>query len=180
MKPIDTLSDDELAHQVQRAVALPDAPAALIHAATALWPVPQPAGVAEVAEVAQAAWRLVHAVLRFDSAARPALAHGMRSSGTTTRHLLYSAQGRDIDLRLSPAAGRFALSGQILGPDEAGIVELVAANDATTPAPGAYRAALDELGAFRLDGVPSGTYCLTLRMGGDHIVLPPLEVGAAA
>jgi hypothetical protein len=177
MKPIDTLSDDELAHQVQRAAALPDAPADLIRAATALWPASQPAGVVEVA---QAAWRLVHAVLRFDSATRPALAHGMRSSGTTTRHLLYSAQGRDIDLRLSPAAGRFALSGQILGPDEAGIVELVAANDAAAPAAGAYQASLDELGAFRLDGVPSGTYCLTLCMGSDRIVLPPLEVGAAA
>jgi hypothetical protein len=46
MKPIDTLSDDEFAHQVQRATALPDAPAGLIRAATVLWPqTPPRAGV---------------------------------------------------------------------------------------------------------------------------------------
>ena len=33
------------------------------------------------------------------------------------------------------------------------------------------------LGEFRLEGMRRGTYVLTLRMGDDEIVLPPIEVG---
>ena len=41
-------------------------------------------------------------------------------------------------------------------------------------------APLDDLGAFRLDGVRGGIYRLTLRVGGDEIVLPPIVVGERA
>ena len=65
--------------------------------------------------------------------------------------------GRDIDLRISPAAEHFALSGQILGPDEPGVVELAA-----RPARSAHRRRTTPrsttLGEFRLDGVRGGTY----------------------
>ena len=112
MKPIDSLSDDEFAHLVQRSVALPDAPPSLVRAAIDLWPGAQPSALQSAAE---AAWRLVTAVLSFDSWAQPPVALGMRAAPSSTRHLLFSAQGRDIDLRISPAAEHFALTGQILG-----------------------------------------------------------------
>ena len=174
MKPFDKLSDDEFAHLAQRAAKLPDAPPALVRAAVALWPA-RPA--ASLSEVARSALRLITAVLSFDSWAQPPVALGMRSLASDTRHLLFSAMGRDIDLRISPAAEHYALSGQILGPDEAGMVELSTEPGGGNADGGAYIASLDELGEFRLDGVRGGTYRLTLRMGSDEIVLPPIEVG---
>jgi hypothetical protein len=173
MKPIANSSDDEFVGLVQEAVALPDAPQPWLRAAIDLWPDQAP-----LAAVASSAWRLVKAVLAFDSWAQPALAAGLRSGASDTRHLLFNAQGRDVDLRIARAGGAFVLSGQILGPDETGIVELVnqgvAASDKL---PAARMTSLDELGEFRIDGVCSGTYQLSLRVGGDHIVLPTIEVG---
>jgi hypothetical protein len=174
MKPIDHLTDDEFAHLVQRAVALPDVPPALQRAAIDLWPGLQPT---TMKNVAQATLRFIAATLSFDSWAGPSVAFGMRSASSDTRHLLFSAAGRDIDLRISPAAGHFALTGQILGPDEAGVIELTQPN-VTAPVFDARVAQLDTMGEFRLDNVPGGTYQMTLRMGGDEIVLPPIEVGA--
>lgn len=175
MKPVDPLSDDEFVHLVRQAVALPDAPASLVRAATDLWPIQQHS---TLKSTAQAGLRLVAAVLSFDSWAQPPAALGMRAAVSSTRHLLFSAQGRDIDLRISPVADQFALAGQILGPDEAGMVELqtqpsVAGSSRSEP----HVAALDALGEFRLDGVCGGTYRMTLRVGSDEIVLPPIDVG---
>jgi hypothetical protein len=168
MNPLNPLSDEELAALARRAAELPDAPPALLRKALDLFPPPPASGVADVVS---AGLRLVQAVLSFDSWARPAVAMGMRAAGSQTRHLLFSAQGRDIDLRISPAAEHFALSGQILGPDESGVVELL-------PQSGDPQLAkLDKLGEFRLDSVRTGTYQLTLRLGADMIVLPPIEVG---
>jgi hypothetical protein len=168
-KLIDPTSadDDALAPLVKRAASLPDAPPELIGAATALWPKPS------VADVARSAARLLAAVLKFDSWAGAPLAFGMRSLPADTRHLLFSAMGRDIDLRIGRCEELFALSGQILGPDESGRVEINAAGSADKRV-----AAIDDLGEFRVDGLPRGTYLLTLRMGGDEIALPPIEVGS--
>jgi hypothetical protein len=169
MKPLEQLNDDELAPLVKRAAELPDAPPDLVKAATDLFP------TVRLKDVARSATRLLAAALRFDSWAGAPLAFGMRSMPDDTRHLLFSAMGRDIDLRISPAQEHFALAGQILGPDEAGRAELTAqagGSALTRTAP------IDELGEFRLDDIERGTYLLTLRMGGDEIVLPPIEVGA--
>ena len=76
-----------------------------------------------------------------------------------------------LDLRITPADENFALVGQILGPDESGRVELCGADVAKRVA------AIDDLGEFRLEGIDSGTYLLTLHMGNDEIALPPIEVG---
>jgi hypothetical protein len=168
MKPIDRLTDDELAAQAQRAAALPDAPPSAIAAAQALWP-----KKASLADVARAGTRLLAAVLRFDSWAGGPVGFGMRSLPADTRHLLFSAMGRDIDLRITPADEHFALSGQILGPDDAGRVELASAGT-----PDRRVVAIDDLGEFRLDGLAKGTYLMTLRMGRDEIALPPIEVGS--
>ena len=184
MKPVHSLSDDEFAHLVQRAVALPDAPQRLVRAAIGLWPAARPSALRSMAD---SALRLVAAALSFDSWSRPATALGMRAGASDARHLLFSAMGRDIDLRITPAADHYALTGQILGPDDAGRVELALQPDAgsapqaasrASGAPGARIAALDSLGEFRLDGVRGGTYRVTLHLGGDEIVLPPIEVGA--
>jgi hypothetical protein len=169
MKPDDQLTDEDFASLVPRAAAMADAPTNLIRAAEDLGPRADALG-----GLAGAATRLLAAALRFDSWAGAPLAFGMRALPSDTRHLLFSAMGRDIDLRITPAEAHFALAGQILGPDEAGRVEL-------TPQAGQGEgrriAAIDELGEFRLDDVHSGTYRITLRMGGDEIVLPPIEVG---
>jgi hypothetical protein len=170
MKPIDQLTDDELVLLAQRAASLPEAPPALLAAAHALMPTPPPK--AALPELARAATRLFAAALRFDSWASAPMAFGMRALPADTRHLLFSAMGRDIDLRIMPADEQFALAGQILGPDESGRVELSSAGEAPKRV-----AAIDELGEFRLDGIDSGTYLLTLRMGNDEIALPPIEVG---
>ena len=169
MKSLDFLSDEEFAQQVAQAVrGLPDAPASWQHAAQGLW-----AGAA-LKNAVQAVMRRVAAVLTFDSWAAPALAHGMRSLRSPTRHLLFTAQGRDIDLRIAAASETYTVAGQILGPDDVGSIELAVQH-------GEDRAAhvthLDALGEFRIDGLRGGTYVLTLRMGSDEIVLPAVEVG---
>jgi hypothetical protein len=127
--------------------------------------------------VAGAAWRLVQAVLSFDSWAQPALAAGVRSAGAGTRHLLFNADGRDVDLRIRAQGASFVLTGQVLGPDEPGEVELLTCAGPGQAAVVACVAALDELGEFHIDTVPRGTCTLTLRVGGDQIVLPAIEVG---
>jgi hypothetical protein len=177
--PLNTLSDDELAQQLRRAVqALPDAPLHLQRAAIGLWP--GPAAPAGGGLLAQAQGMLTHiaAALSFDSWAAPAVALGMRSLRSPTRHLLFSAQGRDIDLRISPVAGatqgQFAVAGQVLGPDDVGVVELAAEG---AKAGAVHRTSLDAMGEFRIDGLAAGRYNLTLQMGSDAIELPPLEVG---
>lgn len=177
MKPLNDLSDEEFEGWVRRASALPDAPKAWLDRAVQAF---APAPAAGVAATAQAAWRLVSAVLRFDSWAavpQPAPVRGLPGS---VRHLLFSADGRDIDLRISPAADHYALMGQVLGPDEAGVVELSGPAGLAEPELAAgplHTAALDDLGEFRIDGIANGTYRLTLRVGRDAIALPPIQVG---
>ncbi len=183
MKPLHTLSDDELGAALQRALhELPDAPAALQRAAVNLWVLPSPS----MADVAQAALRLASAVLRFDSwaAGQTAVAQGLRSGRSPTRHLLFSAEGRDVDLRIAPAAEAFALAGQILGPDEGGAVELAMLDLDAGGGDGGdgrlRRADIDALGEFRIDGLAAGLYAMTLKLGADQIMLPPLQVGEPA
>lgn len=178
MTPLDP-SDDELSRLTQRALReLIEPPQALQQRVLALFPpAAARAGLgAAVGALAVGALRHVLAVLTFDSWAAPAQALGMRSLRDPTRHLLFSAQGRDIDLRIQPSGpgDRFTLVGQILGPDESGEVEL-------RPHAGgdALRGALDAMGEFRLDGLPAGACTLTLSLGGDHIELPTLQVGDA-
>jgi hypothetical protein len=188
--PGDT--DHAFGQQLRRALReLHDAPEALQRQAIALWPVATAAAAAparqplaglagSAAQLAGGALRHVAAVLSFDSWAAPAVALGMRGQRVATRHLLFNAEGRDIDLRIAPsppvAAGMapvsFALSGQILGPDDSGELELARAGG-----PATQRTALDAMGEFRLDDLAPGLYTLTLRLGDEQIVLPGLQVG---
>ncbi len=170
MTPERPLTDDALAALVHRAhQSLPDAPPALLHAAIALWP------LAPVTTPLAAALRHVAAVLRFDSWALPPQALGMRGVADDSRQLLFSAEGRDVDLRITrQPGGVWSLAGQVLGPDEAGHIQLL-------PAAGAgagHRASLDALGEFHLDGVAAGPWCLRLETADQVVVLPAIEVGA--
>lgn len=168
LTPMDDTSDEGLARDLRRALrALPDAPAAWQQRAIALFPQPT------VMDRVGAALRSVAAVLSFDSWAAPAPAMAMRSAASATRHLLFNAEGHDVDLRIAPAGGGYTLSGQILGPDAGGEVDLVDATGVTR----AGAVAFDEQGEFRFEGVDRGVYRMTLRVGGDRIELPPLDVG---
>lgn len=174
MKPLSQLSDTEFEQLARRAAALPDAPQAWVERACALFAQPSAVG-----QVAGAALALVRAVLSFDSWAPVPAGMAVRTVPSQTRHLLFSTMGRDIDLRIVPTPGQFTVSGQILGPDESGHVELVAAPDGVVAATSPPRlVALDALGEFRLEGVPGGSYQLTLHLAGEMVRLPPIEVGA--
>jgi hypothetical protein len=109
------------------------------------------------------------AVLGFDSAgATPQLA-GLRSVGSTSRQMLFTAEGRDVDLRITPAPGGWQIGGQILGPDETGRVELQGDG---------YRAVAvwNDLAEFRFDAVPAGSYLLVLRSADWELVLPEIRI----
>ena len=71
------------------------------------------------------------------------------------------------------------MSGQVLGPDTCGAVELIAEPAGAAGPAGAPRAfELRDFGEFRFVDVAAGRYMLTLRFGDDEIVLPQIEVGA--
>lgn len=174
LPPMNTptdLPDEDFERHLREAVALPEVPPALTHAALALWdgqPVPLATGLL----------RRLQAVLSLDSWAQPGTALGLRGLRSPTRQLLFSAEGCDIDLRVSPAGEAFDLSGQVLGPYDSGQVGLVHLPPEGAPAPDLPRhATLDALGEFRLEAVPAGRYQLRLQLGHDDIVLPPIEVG---
>ncbi len=177
--PLLALGDDALGARLARAAALPDAPPAWQQRALAAWRAPA-AGPSLLEQVAEAGRRLL-ASLSFDSWAQAPLAAGLRSAvASPTRQLVFSAEGRDVDLRIAPAGLGYTVSGQILGPEESGTAVLspagtVASNDAS----GALQATVDPLGEFRLAAVTPGRYELRLLLGRDELVLPPFEVGAA-
>jgi hypothetical protein len=169
--PLTQLSDEELLARLPQAAALPDAPAAWMQRAVAAWQAPL--GV-RLAGAAQGLSERVQAWLRFDSWAGAPLAAGLRSTGTSaTRQLIFSAEGRDIDLRIAPSDGElFSVSGQVLGPDERGTVTL-AREDGTVP----NEAPLDDFGEFHLAGVEPGRYSLRLLLPAQELQLPVFDVG---
>lgn len=170
--PLPPLSDDELLARLPAAAALPDAPADWQRRALTAW---RASASLSLAQAVDALRQRVLAVLSFDSWAQSPLAAGLRSTGSTTRQLVFSAEGRDIDLRISPSGERFAVHGQVLGPDDSGAVALAPEQVAAT----VYETALDAMGEFHLADVAPGRYQLSLLLAGHEIVLPPFEVGAS-
>lgn len=166
--PLQALSDEALARRLPQAAALPDAPPAWRARAVAAWRAP-----VTVAGLAESLRQRIHAVLSFDSWAAAPLAAGLRSTGSSTRQLVFSAEGRDIDLRITPQGDQFAIRGQVLGPDEAGSVALAPEHAAAS----VHACALDDLGEFHLGSVAPGRYSLRLVLPGHELVLPPFDVG---
>lgn len=169
--PLLALSDEALLARLPQAAALPDAPPAWQARAMAAWPAPAPS----LGERAQALRQRILAALSFDSWAATPLAAGLRSTGSATRQLVFSAEGRDVDLRITPQGAGFSIRGQVLGPDESGTVTLVPEADAADAAQ--HQCPLSELGEFHLGSVAPGRYSLHLLLAALEIVLPAFDVG---
>jgi hypothetical protein len=178
MRPLNQLSEDEFRQLAQRAARMPDAPAAWVQAAVTLGVQALMAPAMTLGQVLRSALHRVQAELSFDSGLQPNLTLGMRSMDGSTRHLIFSAPGHDIDLRISPAAEHFVLTGQILGRDPRGSVELTLHGDDARSASDVRVVALDEMAEFVLDGVPAGTCGLCLHLDQAVIELPPMHIGA--
>lgn len=108
------------------------------------------------------------AVLRFDSR-HQALAPGMRSDTAQQRHLLYTADTCDIDLRITADGNTVRVSGQILGSDETGTVTARGAS-------ATVQALLNDLSEFTLPPVPTGVYTLIVRLDTLELVIEGLEL----
>ena len=170
MKPLPNLTDDELAALARRALHdLPDAPGPWLARAHGLWSSTHPTAASQAAS----ALRRWIAALSFDSWAQPAQALGMRAGAAEGRHLLYSTERFDVDLRITPMGARFEVRGQVLGPD-AVTGRALWQPEAVSPA---REAALDEMSEFCIADLPPGRGQLTLSLAGDEIVLPALELG---
>lgn len=168
MNRLSTLSDEALAAMAAKVdIDLPAAPGWLVESAVAMWRAP--AAVPTLGE-------RIAAVLRFDSWARQAVP-SLRSAAQEYRQLLFTADGRDFDLRIVadqwPAgpATRFVIEGQVLGAGDDGEM-LLTRTDAMVA-----RAPLDEFGEFRFRDLAPGRYAIALQFGADRIDLPVIDVG---
>lgn len=149
--------DAALAAALARSRVLVDAPEALIQRTIDLFPARRPAV------------RRLAAVLRFDSLTLAPQAAGVRSGGDGTRQVLFSAEGRDVDLRIAPDGSRWRITGQVLGPDAQGRTRLESES---------LRLEVDwnELSEFGFEPVPPGNIVLTLHGEGWEMVLPALKI----
>jgi hypothetical protein len=170
MKARSEPSDAAIESALRDSRQLRDAPEHVIQRALGVW-----SARAQTPEEPGLLRRLM-AALSFDSGGASPLAFGMRSTGATMRQLLYTVEGRDVDLRVASGAQphTYLLSGQVLGPDSSGTVTL------ETQAGGArVQVVLSELGEFQLPAVPAGTYRLTLDLADIGIDLPLLQIPQA-
>lgn len=172
-KPIPDPDDDALAAALHASRTLVDAPESVIQRAIGLFE-------ASPRRAARPLLPRLLAALQFDSGGLSPLAHGMRSTGGEVRQLLYTLDDCDIDLRVAPAdgtEGRYSLTGQLLGPETQGVVVAEFGADAGA-GPEPARAALNDLGEFRLPPLPAGAWRLTLELADRSIELPVLELAA--
>lgn len=161
--------DDALTRQLHASRQLLDAPDAVVQRAILLFQA-APAAAPPVPGLLR---RLV-ATLSFDSAGLSPLALGLRSAAPQARQLLYSTEGRDVDLRVVASAdGRgVVISGQVLGPDAAGTAELRCADRVLT-------APWNDLCEFSFEPIASGPCTVTLQAAGWELELPALQISAA-
>jgi hypothetical protein len=108
------------------------------------------------------------AALRFDSAQLP-LPLGMRSGPVAERQLIFSAEGLDLDLRITPAGSLWMVSGQALVSGQRGQVELRGPS-------GTVQAELSEMSEFVLPPVPPGDYTLILRLADVEVEATGLKI----
>lgn len=171
MKKLSDLNDDDLSSELHRSRRLQDAPEAVVQRAINVFRARVPAAAAP------SLLQRVLASLSFDSAGAWLPAHGVRGSAQASRQLLFSTEGRDIDLRIMAAeggglrdSGRWVIFGQLLGPDREGRAELNCGDGDVR------EVALDDMLEFRFDHVPGGSVRLALHLGGLVVELPPLDV----
>jgi hypothetical protein len=167
MNPIH-LSDDAIIEALRAESTQMDAPEHVIQRAFTLW---KP----KTAPAQQSLLSKIMAVLKFDSSAVSPMALGVRSIGSPTRQMLFSAEGRDIDLRIAPrakgASRQWDITGQVLGPDDNGSVSLRGTNRE-------WSANLNDLSEFHIEDIPEGEYQLMVLLNGSVIVLPEIKIPA--
>jgi anti-sigma factor RsiW len=105
---------------------------------------------------------------RFDSAG--GLPAGRRAGAGSERQIVFFAGDLAVDLRLTRADNEWLVSGQVIGGDRQGQVELHG-QDTT------IEADIIEPGEFELQPVAAGTYTLLLHMPKLEIEIPALEIG---
>ncbi len=179
------MSESDFEVQLRRALQSPPPPAAWVERAVQQWDhrswAAQPGPRVAVAPsgmraAVQATLHQLVAHLRFDSWAPQAGALAVRAGAGGARHLVFSVPGCDVDVRIVAAGAHHALSGQVLGPDAQGRLDLMDARGAHCLA----SALLNDLGEFRFDALDGGVYQLMLVQGEHRVVLSPLELGPAA
>jgi len=116
-----------------------------------------------------AARRRLLTALRFDSW-RTLPQAGMRGGTRSERHLLFNAEGFDVDVRITRSGEVWTISGQVLGPEQGGQVELHGAS-------GTLQCALTELSEFKLSPVPPDIYRLIVQLSSVEVEISGLEVG---
>lgn len=121
---------------------------------------------ARMVEPKKTVFQRVLAVLQMDSSPGKA-AYGERSgSNATARQMLFQAGENALDIRIFRTEQGFDLHGQVLGDDYAnGTVKL-----------GGYETHINELGEFKLAGISSGSYNLSVRKGNKEIIIEILEL----
>lgn len=151
----------EIVRRLTESRALQEAPEALLAEAIALW---------DQRPRQRVAPRLLAAILTFDTLA-PNLALPSTRAHEEARHLLYSIEGRDVDLRIrrssALATGGWAIVGQVLGPEQAGRISVrCEAFEAQVP--------WTLNGEFHLEPVPAGECTISLDTDEWQAVLPTL------
>ena len=115
--------------------------------------------------------RRIVAALSFDSfQAAPAFA--VRSGHAAARQLFYSAEGCDLDLRITQSGEMWNVAGQVFGKECAGgHVEIESASSVA-------KADLNDQCEFALAALPSGGYQLRLCLTDIEVEIPQLELRA--
>lgn len=116
--------------------------------------------------------RQLLATLSFDSGWVPQPALGTRGAGARQRQMLFTVEGLDLDLRITPQPdGGYVLGGQVLGPETRVSLTLASAAGSQSCTP-------DALGEFRFQAVPGGECRLRLQHGDAEVELPPIDLQA--
>lgn len=158
---------DGLGHLLSLSRQLESPPAWASRRAEALW---RSRGSAQSEP---AAWRRIVAEL-VDSLTATPLQLGLRGQGGGVRQWIYHADAHDIELRLRPDPTRpescWELSGQVLGPQSQGMLQLVSASSEQPPC----EQPLDPLGSFQFSGLGAGQWQLLVSLIDRRIELPLL------
>jgi len=163
--------DDSLIQTLRRAMRDPEPPSHVVAAAIGVWK-ERPATATVLDHLIR-----IMAELVFDSHLQSPAAMGLRSAvaDVRVRHLLFSAEGRDVDIRViadpSVTPQRWTMGGQVLGPDSSGTITAAREDGESQSAP------LDAMGEFSVGGLAAGRYVVTVVCGSAAIVLPAIDIG---